>query len=47
MANQVRKLTVSSLSLKEFQEERPMEQLGFAVYVKACRLWEMLREVSP
>lgn len=37
LANQVRKLTMSSLALKEFQEERPMEQFGFAVYVKALQ----------
>lgn len=28
---------MSSLALKEFQEERPMEQFGFAVYVKALQ----------
>lgn len=37
LANQARKLTMSSLALKEFQEERPMEQLGFAVYVKVLQ----------
>ena len=28
---------MSSLALKEFQEERPKEQFGFAVYVKALQ----------